>query len=104
MARNTKSRRPAEVFPPGRFLREELESREWSQSDLARVLGRPVQAINEIINAKKRITPETSIALAAALDTDPMFWLNLEIAYRVWLAGDPDPKIAQRARKLEHAS
>jgi hypothetical protein len=27
-------RSPAEVFPPGDFLREELEARKWTQSDL----------------------------------------------------------------------
>ena len=31
------TRIPAEVFPPGDFLREELEARGWTQADLARL-------------------------------------------------------------------
>ena len=32
---------PAEIFPPGDFIKEELEAREWTQRDLAEILGRP---------------------------------------------------------------
>lgn len=89
---------PAEVFPPGDFLREEMEARGWSQRDLARILGRPLQAVNEIVNGRKRITAETAKELGLALGTGPEYWLNLENAYRLWLAREPDPRIAQRAR------
>ena len=55
----------AEVFPPGEFLREELEARNWTQTELADIIGRPVRLINEIIAGKKAITPETAIQLGA---------------------------------------
>jgi HTH-type transcriptional regulator/antitoxin HigA len=42
-----------------------------------------VQAINEIVEAKNGITPETAIAFAEALGASPGFWLNLESAYRI---------------------
>ena len=61
----------AQVFPPGDFIREELDARGWTQRDLAEILGRPTQAINAIINAKKEVTPETAVALGAALGTSP---------------------------------
>ena len=32
-------RMPAEVFPPGEFIQEELDARNWTQSDLADILG-----------------------------------------------------------------
>ena len=54
----------ARVFPPGDFIREELEARGWTQRDLAEILGRPIQAVNSIVNGKKEITPETAVALA----------------------------------------
>jgi HTH-type transcriptional regulator/antitoxin HigA len=87
------------VFPPGDFLREELEARGWSQKDLAEILGRPFQTVNAIINGKKEITPETAIALAAALGTSAEFWLNLETAHRLAQIPPADPAIAARARK-----
>ncbi len=43
----------AEIFPPGEFLREELEARGWSQTELAEIIGRPVRLINELIAGKK---------------------------------------------------
>lgn len=70
--------RPAEVFPPGEFLREELDGRGWTQADFAEILGRPPRLVNEIIQGKRRITPETANRLAAALGTSPEFWLHLE--------------------------
>jgi len=52
-----------------------------SQVAFAAHLGVPVQRINELINGKRGITPETAWLLAAALDTTPEFWVNLQTAY-----------------------
>jgi len=93
------NRSPAQVFPPDDFIREELDARGWTQRDLAEILGRPTQAINAIINAKKEITPKTAVALGAAFGTSPEFWLNLESAYRLSKVGPADPTIEVRARK-----
>ena len=72
---------PAEVFPPGEFIREELEARGWSPIDLAAILGRPRRDVSEIITAKRSITPETAKQLAAAFGTGPRLWMNLERWY-----------------------
>ncbi len=77
---------PSRLIPPGRILERELEARGWTQSQLATVLGRPKQMVNEIINAKKRITPETALELGAAFDIPAEFWLNLETTYRLRLS------------------
>lgn len=87
----------AEVFPPGDFIREELEARGWSQGDFARILGRPLQAVNEIVNGKKRITAETAKEIAAAFGTEVEVWMNLEMTYRLAIAVAPDPAIKKRA-------
>jgi HTH-type transcriptional regulator/antitoxin HigA len=76
---------PVRVTSPGRILQRELEERGWTQIDLAEIIKRPVQAINEIIRGSKQITPETALDFAAAFDTSPEFWLNLESNYRLWL-------------------
>ncbi len=73
------------VPSPGEIIRDELEARGWAQKDLANIMDRPIQAINEIINAKKEITTETAIELGAAFGTSADFWLNLENNYRLWL-------------------
>src|SRR3546814_3007260 len=49
----------AEIFPPGEFLKDELEARGWSQTELAEIIGRPTRLINEIIAGKRTITPRS---------------------------------------------
>ena len=73
-------------IPPGEVLEEELEALGMTQKELAARLGRPAQTINEIIRAKKSITPETALGLAAVLGIDAQFWVNLETDYRMVLA------------------
>jgi hypothetical protein len=60
----------------------------------------PLQAVNEIINARKRITAETAKELAAAFGTSAHLWLNLENAYRLARAAGPDPGVSKRAAQL----
>ncbi len=72
------SRIPAEVFSPGDFIREELEARGLTRSDLAEILGRPLQAANEIVTGKKAISPEIAQGLGDAFGTGPELWMNLE--------------------------
>ncbi|MBM4429865.1 MAG: HigA family addiction module antidote protein [Chloroflexi bacterium] len=80
---------PARVVPPGDIIRRELEARGWTQEDLAVIMGRPTQAISEIVNARKQITAETARELAQAFGTSAQFWLNLETNYRLHLAERP---------------
>lgn len=82
------------------MIREELEARGWTQGQLAHFLGRPLQTGNQIINGRKRVTPETAVEPGAASGTSPRVWLNLESAYRLAHARRPDPRIARRAEKL----
>lgn len=73
-------------IPPGEFLREHLEESGMSQTELARRLGRPRQAVNEIIRGKKAITAETALQLERVLSTPAHIWLGLELEYRLVLA------------------
>src|SRR5688572_22815104 len=95
-------RMPAEAFPPGRLLRKELAARGWTQTQFARIIGRPVQVVNDIIHSRKRITEETALEIAAAFGTSAQLWINLETGYRLWKlrkAKKPDPRIARRAKQ-----
>ena len=92
---------PAIVSPPGEIIEEELIERGWSQRDLAKIMGRPYQTINEIIRGTKQITPDTAQEFAQAFSTSPELWLNLETSYRLYLArekGTTDQTIARRSR------
>lgn len=74
---------PDLAIPPGEFLAEELGARGLTQSQLARQMGRPLQAVNEIVRGKKRITGETALQLAEALGTSADFWMRLESDYEL---------------------
>ncbi len=72
----------AEAFPPGEFIQDELESRGWSHTDLANIMGRPARLIDEIIAGRRSVSPEIARELGDAFGTDVDFWLNLEASYR----------------------
>lgn len=77
---------PNEVSPPGDTLRDLMDERDLSQAELSRRLGRPTQAINEILAGKKEITEDTAIELERVLQVPAHFWLTREAQYREYLA------------------
>lgn len=87
----------AETFAPGEFLREEIETRGWTQIELAEIIGRPTRLVNEIISGKRAITPETAIQLGDALGTGPELWMNLESQYQLSKVTVKNNLIARRS-------
>jgi antitoxin HigA-1 len=70
-----------EPTPPGKILLEGfLIPLGISQSAFARHTHWTQPKINEIIQGKRVITPETTFVLAEALNTTPEFWLNAQMA------------------------
>ena len=92
------ARVPAEVFPPGEFLRDELDAREWSQQELADILGRPPRLISELIAGKRAITPETARGLSEAFGTSAEYWLNLESQYQLSKVKLDNNDVARKSR------
>ncbi len=74
---------PDVAITPGEYLAEEIEARKVSQKELARRMGRPVSAINDIISGKKAVTAETALQLEEVMPGIPAwFRLNLETDYQ----------------------
>lgn len=96
-------RLPAEVFPVGEYLRDEIEARGWTVAEFAAILGRPTPAISEILNGHKEITAQTATEIAAATGTEAATWLRLQDSYQLWaIAQHPKgsrlDEVARRAR------
>jgi len=91
------------VKSPGDFIRRELKHRGWSQRQLAEIIGRPYQMVNEILRAKRGITPETAVAIAAAFNTGPDIWLEREARYQASRTEVDVAPVRQRARLYELA-
>ena len=88
----------SEVPHPGFYIREELEARDWTQRDLAYILGTPEQAVNMIISGKRNISPEMAKAMGDAFGVSPDLFANLQRAYDMARARSPDPSVSRRAR------
>ena len=90
-------------IPPGEYLAEVIAARGISQADLARRLGRPVQAVNEIIKGEKAITPATALQLERALDVPAHIWTGLESRFQLIKARQEERKqIQEESRYLKN--
>lgn len=89
--------RPAECFPLGEYIAEELEAREWSLRDLAERMGGVGQEIDvnhltlEMLiylpdDPRLLVGDETFGRLAKALDVDEGVLRRLDAAWRTWNA------------------
>jgi HTH-type transcriptional regulator/antitoxin HigA len=93
----------AEVPVPGRIIREKLEERNWSQSELADIMGRSDTDVSEFISGKRSISLEVAKELAVVFGTDPEYWMDLEARYQLSRGKDADERIARRAKLYQFA-
>lgn len=90
-------RKVAEVFPPGEFIKEELEARGWSQVELAEIMGCQPSDVNGLITGRRPITPEVAKALGNTFGSSAQLWMNLESTYKLHKSKDADDAISRRA-------
>lgn len=70
---------------PGEMLLEEfLKPLNMTQSELAEKLGVSYPRVNELINKKKGVTPDTALRLEKLFGMDAQFWLNLQLAWDIY--------------------
>ena len=88
---------------PGEILSMEfIKPLGISQSRLARDLSVPVRRVNEIVQGKRAITPDTALRLAVYFNMTPEFWMNLQSHYDLKLAKQNLlPKIERSVRPAE---
>lgn len=72
------------VIHPGEILLEEfLEGYNISQYRLSKDIQVPARRINEIVHAKRGISPDTALRLSQYFETTPFFWLHLQAKYDI---------------------
>ena len=79
-------RRPVGVgrrpLHPGQFLESRfLTPMALSQDALARALGISRRRVNELVNGRRGLTPDTALRLARYFGTGPELWLQLQAAW-----------------------
>lgn len=68
------------------LLEEFIRPMGISQTDFAHRIDVSYPRLNEIIHAKRSVTPDTALRLERALGMDAQFWLNLQLAWDLYHA------------------
>lgn len=83
---------------PGEMLLEEfIRPMGITQSALADRLGISFPRLNEVVHAKRAVTPDTALRLARVVGMSADFWLGLQLDWDLWHAmhGPRAEEIAQ---------
>jgi len=80
------------------MLREEfLIPLEMTQTELARRIDVSYPRVNEIVNGKRGITPDTALRLSRLFGTTPEFWLNGQRNWDLWHAlHSPEAEVIEK--------
>lgn len=84
--------RAARKFGPGYFIREQMDFREWTQEDLAEVMGITLKHLNKILQENQPLTLETARILGEVFNTSAQYWINIDTGYRLWLEHEKSEK------------
>jgi addiction module HigA family antidote len=93
---------PFKPTHPGSLLKEELESRNISQSQFSQKLGLSGSDFNEILNGKRPVTTDFALLMEAALNIPAYMLIGLQTDYNMQVAKN-DRKLLARldeVRKL----
>jgi antitoxin HigA-1 len=70
---------------PGEMLLEEfLTPMGLTQRALADAIHVPYQRINDLINGRRGMTPNTALRLARYFGNTPAFWMNLQLRWDLY--------------------
>jgi len=85
---------------PGELLKEEIEYRKMSQSSLAKQMGVPYTALNDILNERRPLTPNTAILFEAALGINADLLMRMQLKYNMQIVRQ-DKTLAERITKVK---
>lgn len=90
-----------DIVHPGTILKKVLEERKISQKDLSDAIGKSTPVINDILQARRCISPEIAFMLEAVIHDIPAFeWLSFQSQYDLAKIKQ-DQEIAEKRKKLE---
>ncbi|HKB92024.1 MAG TPA: ImmA/IrrE family metallo-endopeptidase [Opitutaceae bacterium] len=85
------------VFPVGKFIKDELLTRGWTQADLAHVMGRKATEISSLMVGRRQLSPELAQELGVVLGRGAEYWLGLDNAYRLSQTDHVDQAVLLRS-------
>jgi len=79
---NRRERKPTH---PGELIREDLlPELGMTQNQLARLIGVSRRVVSDIVNERRRVTPDLAFRLARVFNSTPELWLNMQQAVDLW--------------------
>lgn len=87
---------------PGEMLLEEfLNPMGLTQRELADGIHVPYQRVNELVNARRGVTPATALRLAKFFGTSPDVWMNLQLRWDLYHAQRDEAADLSRIQRLK---
>jgi addiction module HigA family antidote len=86
-------------YHPGELLKDELEYRHLSQKEVAKLLGLPYTAFNEILNGKRPVTTDFALFMEAALGVPAYMLVGMQTDYNLQVA-KKDKSILDRLAEI----
>ncbi len=71
-----------------------------SQGQLAQALKVSKKNINELVNQKRRLSPDIALRIGKFTNTNPQTWMNLQTAWDLWVASNS--KEAKSIEKIQY--
>lgn len=69
---------------PGYTIKKYLNSRGWTQEELAELMGISPQQVSNIIQHKVSISIESARLLSNVFNSSAEFWINLDTRYQLF--------------------
>ena len=80
--KGVRQRRPTH---PGELIREDLLiGIGMSKAQLARQMGVSRKTVSDLVNERRRVTPDMAYRLARVFNSTPEMWLNMQQAVDLW--------------------
>ncbi len=74
------------------LLEEFLRPMGLTQRELAQAIRVPYQRINELVNARRGVTPSTALRLAKYFGMSAGFWMHLQLRWDLYHAQQSEAK------------
>ncbi len=84
---------------PGEVLKDELEFRKLSQSQLAKQMGMSYKVLNDILNERRPLTTTTAMLFEAAIGVPAEALMRLQLKYNMQIASQ-DKTFAARLAEI----
>jgi addiction module HigA family antidote len=90
---------------PGQILLNDfLNPLGLTQRALADAIHVPFQRVNDIVNGRRGVSPETALRLAKYFSTSPDFWMNLQLRRDMYFAQNKEADILSEIKPVNSLS